>query len=90
MRPPVEPLEAGSSNKQAEASGSTHEDTNVVLLVSNPKLESRTVTSFVETTTPVLPGLDLKQQPPPARAARRIRYAFDIAIRQHPLALAYR
>ncbi len=40
----------GSSKKQAEHGGFAQDDTNVMLLVSNPNIEARTVTSFVETT----------------------------------------
>jgi arylsulfatase A-like enzyme len=39
----------GSSKKQSEHGGFAHDDTNVMLLVSNPGLHTRTVTSFVET-----------------------------------------
>jgi len=40
----------GSTKKQAEHGGFAHDDTNVILLVSNPNLQPATVTSFVETT----------------------------------------
>jgi arylsulfatase A-like enzyme len=40
----------GSTKKQAEHGGFAHDDTNVMLLVSNPDFQARTVTSFVETT----------------------------------------
>jgi hypothetical protein len=40
----------GSTKKQAEHGGFAHDDTNVMLLVSNPGLRPRTVTSAVETT----------------------------------------
>ena len=40
----------GSLKKQSEHGGFAHDDTNVMLLVSNPAIhESRTVTTFVET-----------------------------------------
>jgi len=39
----------GSSKKQSEHGGFAHDDTNVMMLVSNPSLHTRTVTSFVET-----------------------------------------
>jgi hypothetical protein len=39
----------GSLKKQSEHGGFSHDDTNVMLLVSNPALRARTVTSFVET-----------------------------------------
>src|SRR5262245_62628099 len=39
----------GSSKKQAEHGGFAHDDTNVMLLVSNPELEPKTLTTAVET-----------------------------------------
>ncbi len=39
----------GSSKKQAEHGGFAPDDTNVMMLVSNPRIRARTVTSFVET-----------------------------------------
>lgn len=40
---------SGSSKKQAEHGGFAHDDTNVIMLLSNPKIGSSTVTSPVET-----------------------------------------
>jgi len=40
----------GSTKKQSEHGGYAHDDTNVMLLVSNPNLHRKVVTSFVETT----------------------------------------
>jgi hypothetical protein len=40
----------GSSKKQAEHGGFSHDDTNVIMLLSNPKFRAKTVTSQVETT----------------------------------------
>jgi Type I phosphodiesterase / nucleotide pyrophosphatase len=40
---------SGSTKKQAEHGGFAHDDTNVMLLVSNPSLREQTVTSPVET-----------------------------------------
>ncbi len=40
----------GSSSKQEEHGGFANDDTNVMLLVANPSLSPRTVTTFVETT----------------------------------------
>ena len=40
----------GSLKKQAEHGGFAQDDTNVMLLVSNPNLHARSVTTFVETT----------------------------------------
>ena len=50
VQPNVGVVYSGSSKKQAEHGGFAHDDTNVILLVSNPHLQARTVTSFVETT----------------------------------------
>jgi arylsulfatase A-like enzyme len=40
----------GSHKKQEEHGGFAHDDTNVMLLLSNPGFRPRTVTGFVETT----------------------------------------
>jgi hypothetical protein len=40
----------GSTKKQAEHGGFALDDTNVMLLVSNPSIRARSVTTFVETT----------------------------------------
>jgi arylsulfatase A-like enzyme len=40
----------GSLKKQAEHGGFAQDDTNVMLLVSNPGFEARAVTALVETT----------------------------------------
>jgi Type I phosphodiesterase / nucleotide pyrophosphatase len=40
----------GSTKKQEEHGGFSHDDTNVIMLLSNPKLHTKTVTSPVETT----------------------------------------
>jgi Type I phosphodiesterase / nucleotide pyrophosphatase len=50
VQPNVGVIYTGSSKKQAEHGGFAHDDTNVMMLVSNPRFEPRTVTSFVETT----------------------------------------
>jgi len=50
VQPNVGVIYTGSSKKQAEHGGFAHDDTNVMLLVSNPDLHARTITSFVETT----------------------------------------
>ena len=39
----------GSSKKQEEHGGFDHDDTNVMILVSNPSFAPKTVGSFVET-----------------------------------------
>src|SRR5262249_17707773 len=50
VQPNVGVVYTGSSSKHAEHGGLAHDDTNVMLLVSHPDVEARTVTSFVETT----------------------------------------
>ncbi len=49
ITPHVGVIYTGSLKKQAEHGGFAQDDTNVILLVSNPSLKPRTVTSFVET-----------------------------------------
>jgi hypothetical protein len=50
VQPNVGVVYTGSAKKQAEHGGFAHDDTNVMLLVSNPNLHKSVVTSFVETT----------------------------------------
>ena len=50
VQPNVGVIYTGSLKKQAEHGGFAQDDTNVMLLVSNPRLKARTVTTFVETT----------------------------------------
>jgi hypothetical protein len=50
VQPNVGVIFTGSSKKQAEHGGFAQDDTNVMLLVSNPNWKARTITSFVETT----------------------------------------
>jgi type I phosphodiesterase/nucleotide pyrophosphatase len=50
VQPNVGVIYTGSSKKQAEHGGFAHDDTNVMMLVANPHLHAKTVTSFVETT----------------------------------------
>jgi arylsulfatase A-like enzyme len=47
--PNVGVIYTGSLKKQSEHGGFAPDDTNVMLLISNPSLHSRSVTSFVET-----------------------------------------
>ncbi len=47
--PNVGVVYTGSLKKQSEHGGFAHDDTNVMLLVSNPSIKARTDTSFVET-----------------------------------------
>ena len=49
VQPNVGVVYTGSSSKQSEHGGFANDDTNVMLLVSNPQLRAKTVTSFVET-----------------------------------------
>jgi arylsulfatase A-like enzyme len=48
--PHVGVVYTGSTKKQAEHGGFALDDTNVMLLVSNPSIRARTITTFVETT----------------------------------------
>jgi hypothetical protein len=50
VEPNVGVIYTSSSKKQAEHGGFAHDDTNVMMLVSNPRFGASTVTSFVETT----------------------------------------
>jgi hypothetical protein len=50
VQPNVGVIFTGSSKKQEEHGGFAQDDTNVILLVSNPGFTASTVTSFVETT----------------------------------------
>lgn len=49
VQPNVGVIYTGSSKKQAEHGGFAQDDTNVMMLLSNPSFEATTVTSFVET-----------------------------------------
>src|SRR5262249_57957426 len=49
VQPNVGVIYTGSSTKQAEHGGFAHDDTNVMLLLSNPELEPKTLTTAVET-----------------------------------------
>ena len=50
VQPNVGVVYTGSTAKQAEHGGFAHDDTNVMMVVSNPSLRAKTVTAFVETT----------------------------------------
>jgi len=50
VQPYVGVVYTSSSKKQAEHGGFAQDDTNVMLLVSNPRFQASTLTSFVETT----------------------------------------
>jgi arylsulfatase A-like enzyme len=50
VQPNVGVVYTGGLKKQAEHGGFAHDDTNVMLLVSNPNLHARRITTFVETT----------------------------------------
>jgi hypothetical protein len=47
--PNVGVVYTGNLKKQSEHGGFAHDDSNVILLVSNPNMEARTINSFVET-----------------------------------------
>jgi hypothetical protein len=49
VAPNVGVVYTGSQSKQAEHGGFAHDDTNVMLLVASPNLQTGTVNSFVET-----------------------------------------
>jgi hypothetical protein len=49
VAPNVGVVYTGSLKKQSEHGGFAHDDTNVMLLVSNPRIDAQTDTSFVET-----------------------------------------
>ena len=49
VAPNVGVVYTGSTSKQSEHGGFAHDDTNVMLLVSNPDFHAQTVDSFVET-----------------------------------------
>ncbi len=49
VQPNVGVVYTGSSKKQSEHGGFAQDDTNVMLLVSQPHLHAKTITSFVET-----------------------------------------
>jgi hypothetical protein len=50
VEPNVGVIYTSSGKKQEEHGGFAHDDTNVIMLVSNSSFAPRTVTSFVETT----------------------------------------
>jgi hypothetical protein len=50
VSPNVGVVYTGSKKKQAEHGGFAQDDTNVIMLVSNPSIKPKTVTTFVETT----------------------------------------
>jgi arylsulfatase A-like enzyme len=47
--PNVGVVYTGGDKKQSEHGGYAWDDTNVMLLVSNPRIQARTIHSFVET-----------------------------------------
>jgi hypothetical protein len=49
VQPNVGVVYTGSLKKQAEHGGFAHDDTNVMMLISNPGIQAQTVTTFVET-----------------------------------------
>jgi len=59
VAPNIGVVYTGSASKQEEHGGFAFDDTNVMLLVSNPDIKPRTVTSWVETmqVAPTILGL---------------------------------
>jgi len=49
VAPNIGVIYTGSASKQEEHGGYAFDDTNVILLVSNPHIEAKTITSWVET-----------------------------------------
>jgi len=49
VAPNIGVIYTGSTSKQEEHGGFAFDDTNVMLLVSNPRIKARTITSWVET-----------------------------------------
>jgi hypothetical protein len=49
VAPNIGVIYTGSASKQEEHGGFAFDDTNVMLLVSNPGIQARTITSWVET-----------------------------------------
>jgi hypothetical protein len=49
VAPNIGVIYTGSASKQEEHGGFAFDDTNVMLLVSNPSIQPRTITSWVET-----------------------------------------
>jgi len=70
--PNVGVVYTGSLKKQSEHGGFAHDDTNVMLLVSNPGIKTRTDTSFVETDQVAPTILELLGLNPAALDAVRI------------------
>jgi arylsulfatase A-like enzyme len=70
--PNVGVVYTGSSKKQAEHGGFAHDDTNVMMLVSNPDFAPSTVTAFVETSQVAPTILQLLGLDPEALDAVRI------------------
>jgi hypothetical protein len=50
VQPNVGVVYTSSGKKQAEHGGFAHDDTNVMLVLSNPTFKAQNITSFVETT----------------------------------------
>jgi hypothetical protein len=70
--PNVGVVYTGSLKKQSEHGGFAIDDTNVMLLVSNPAIRARTDTSFVETTQVAPTILELLGLNPAALDAVRV------------------
>ena len=50
VQPNVGVIYTTSGKKQEEHGGFAHDDTNIMMLLSNPSFKAQTITSFVETT----------------------------------------
>jgi hypothetical protein len=72
VAPNVGVVYTGSAKKQSEHGGFAHDDTNVMLLVSNPGIRAHTNTSFVETSQVAPTILQLIGLDPSALDAVRI------------------
>jgi hypothetical protein len=72
VAPNVGVVYTGSLKKQSEHGGFAHDDTNVMLLVSNPGIRARTDTSFVETSQVAPTILQLLGLDPEALDAVRV------------------
>jgi hypothetical protein len=71
--PTEDDISPGSTSKLAEHGGFSHDDTNIIMLVSNANIEAKTVTSPLETmqaAPTILQALGLGPQQPAVRRRR--------------------
>jgi len=91
VQPNVGVIYTGSHKKQEEHGGFAQDDTNVMILVSNPSFAASTVTSFVETTE-VAPtilqalGLDPNSLGPEGRYSSPTRIGLQVGAGRIPIA----